>query len=184
MKTLSDYIAVVTDLLSPADCAGIVQALNATSLWAPTKVDEGVLDSHTRNCDAFRISSTDRVSPGFAEIEGALFKAVNQALEVYKHVTQATIPVEKNTGFEALRYREGGFYKTHVDHFQQQHRTVSCSIALNDDFEGGQWGFFGEEEVVKAPVGSIILFPSNFCFPHQILPVTSGTRYSIVSWFI
>jgi hypothetical protein len=28
------------------------------------------------------------------------------------------------------------------------------------------------------------MFPSNFLYPHSVLPVTEGTRYSIVTWFI
>ncbi len=30
--------------------------------------------------------------------------------------------------------------------------------------------------------GDMIIFPSNFLYPHQVMPVTKGERYSIVSW--
>ena len=30
--------------------------------------------------------------------------------------------------------------------------------------------------------GSAVCFPSNFTFPHEILPVTKGTRYALVTW--
>ena len=30
--------------------------------------------------------------------------------------------------------------------------------------------------------GDLILFPSNFLFPHRIDPVKKGTRYSYISW--
>ena len=30
--------------------------------------------------------------------------------------------------------------------------------------------------------GSAIVFPSNFCFPHAVLPVTKGERHSIITW--
>jgi predicted 2-oxoglutarate/Fe(II)-dependent dioxygenase YbiX len=29
-----------------------------------------------------------------------------------------------------------------------------------------------------------VLFPSSFMFPHEILEVTSGTRYAVVTWMI
>ena len=30
--------------------------------------------------------------------------------------------------------------------------------------------------------GDLIIFPSNFLYPHKITPVTKGVRYSYVSW--
>ena len=30
--------------------------------------------------------------------------------------------------------------------------------------------------------GDIIVFPSNFLYPHSILPITLGVRYSIIIW--
>jgi len=31
-------------------------------------------------------------------------------------------------------------------------------------------------------IGEMIIFPSNFLFPHEIKPIKKGTRYSFVSW--
>ena len=57
---------------------------------------------------------------------------------------------------------------------------------LNDDYEGGDLIFTDQKEYevkrLKLGKGSIVFFPSNFMYPHSILPVTKGTRYSIVAW--
>ena len=37
---------------------------------------------------------------------------------------------------------------------------------------------------IKLKKGDAIMFPSNFMYPHEIMPVTQGTRYSIITWFI
>lgn len=52
---------------------------------------------------------------------------------------------------------------------------------LNDDYEGGEFLMFGDEQI-DLPAGSIVVFPSNFMFPHEVKPVKSGVRYSYVSW--
>lgn len=52
---------------------------------------------------------------------------------------------------------------------------------LNDDYEGGELIFF-ENEVMDMKAGDLIIFPSNFMFPHKVNPVTKGVRYSYVSW--
>ena len=30
--------------------------------------------------------------------------------------------------------------------------------------------------------GDVIIFPSNFMYPHKVEPVTKGTRYYYISW--
>ena len=61
--------------------------------------------------------------------------------------------------------------------------TISLSFSLNDDYAGGEFAFFNRETKIKTRPGSVILFPSNFMYPHEIMPVTKGTRYSIITWF-
>ena len=31
--------------------------------------------------------------------------------------------------------------------------------------------------------GDVIIFPSNFMYPHTVKPITSGKRYVVVTWF-
>jgi hypothetical protein len=53
--------------------------------------------------------------------------------------------------------------------------------ALNDDYEGGEFMMFGDHRI-HLPAGAVVVFPSNFMFPHEVKPVKSGIRYSYVSW--
>jgi len=85
-----------------------------------------------------------------------------------------------------LKYENTGFYTWHVDHFANNPRTMSCIFLLNNDYEGGNLCFrnpdgSGEWEVEVKP-NRMIIWPSNFLFPHTVKPVTKGTRYSIVAW--
>ena len=52
---------------------------------------------------------------------------------------------------------------------------------LNEDFEGGEFVMWGDQ-VIPFEKGDIIIFPSNFMYPHRVEPVTKGERYSYVSW--
>jgi hypothetical protein len=59
--------------------------------------------------------------------------------------------------------------------------TLTILGALNDDYEGGELMFWDQEKIdLKA--GQIMIFPSNFLYPHQVKPVTKGVRFSYVSW--
>ena len=55
-------------------------------------------------------------------------------------------------------------------------------MILNDNYDGGDFVFFDEQYLVKKKKGSVIMFPSNFCFPHAVTPVTNGDRHSIITW--
>ena len=61
-------------------------------------------------------------------------------------------------------------------------QTLSCSLLLNDDYEGGELSFFNKRYKRKGSKGDLVIFPSSFTYPHEVLPVISGTRYSIVTW--
>ena len=87
---------------------------------------------------------------------------------------------------EILKYENTGFYTWHTDHFAEIPRTMSCILLLNNDYEGGNLCFrnpdgYGEWEVEVKP-NRMIIWPSNFLYPHTVKPVTKGKRYSVVAW--
>ena len=87
---------------------------------------------------------------------------------------------------EILKYENTGFYTWHTDHFAEIPRTMSCILLLNNDYEGGNLCFrnpdgSGEREVEIKP-NRMIIWPSNFLYPHTVKPVTKGKRYSVVAW--
>jgi hypothetical protein len=105
------------------------------------------------------------------------YKNKNNILDFeYQHITN----------IEILKYQQSGFYTWHTDHFAAIPRTMSCILLLNNDYEGGNLCFrnpdgSGEWEVeVKA--NRMIIWPSNFLYPHTVKPVINGTRYSVVAW--
>ena len=93
---------------------------------------------------------------------------------------------EKINQIDLLKYKPGGKYEIHTDHFTSSPRHLSIIINLNDDYEGGDLVFIDQKEKeikrLKLGRGSVIFFPSNFMYPHKIAPIKKGTRYSIVAW--
>ena len=86
------------------------------------------------------------------------------------------------------RYDIGTKMKLHCDHihtlFQGPNRGVpvlSIVGALNEDYEGGEFMMWQDTEITL-PQGSVLIFPSNFMYPHEVKEVASGTRYTYVTW--
>lgn len=92
----------------------------------------------------------------------------------------------KINDIQILKYNLGGHYKLHVDHASSIPRTFSCIFLLNDDYEGGDLLFKfpngGTEMKIEKVKNRLIVWPSNFLYPHAVLPVKSGERYSVVAW--
>lgn len=92
--------------------------------------------------------------------------------------------IQNDEGYTLLRYKEGEFYGRHCDDVTQQHRVVSGLIYLNDDYEGGELNFPDFDLKIKPEAGAVVLFPSNFVYVHESLPVTKGTKYCVTTWFV
>jgi len=90
-----------------------------------------------------------------------------------------------NEQVQMSKYKDDGdFYDWHIDvapPVNETQRKLSVSILLNDNFEGGEFDFDLEKDVLKK-VGSVLVFPSFV--RHRVRPVTKGTRYTAVNWIV
>ena len=95
------------------------------------------------------------------------------------------------TGYTQIKinkYTENKKMAIHCDHihtiFDGELKGVpilSVLGFLNDDYDGGELIMF-DDQVCEVKKGDLLIFPSNFLYPHKVNPVTKGVRYSIVSW--
>ena len=96
--------------------------------------------------------------------------------------------VTHHTNFRLNKYSKGGFMSKHCDNIHHSHGQqygyphVSVLLFLNDDYEGGEFVVADETYVTKK--GSSLIFPSNFMFPHEVKPITNGTRWSVITWMM
>jgi hypothetical protein len=80
-----------------------------------------------------------------------------------------------------IKYGPGQHFQEHHDNGYSYNCVLSAVSYPNDDYEGGELFFRIQNLNVKAKAGDLFLFPSNFMYPHRAMPVTSGTKYSIVT---
>ena len=95
------------------------------------------------------------------------------------------------SGFSEVRfnrYRPDTQMKLHCDHihsmFDGERKgipTLTILGGLNNDYQGGELVLW-EDTITPLKEGEIMIFPSNFLYPHRVDLVTKGTRYSYVSW--
>jgi predicted 2-oxoglutarate/Fe(II)-dependent dioxygenase YbiX len=185
-RNLEDYIITASNIIPSDLCDRIIKEYGNSSEWSPTSIGDGNVNTNVRNCDTIFISTEEIIHKNYQirkKIDEDLFSCASSALGEYrKQFPNAGLEID--TGYDLLRYNEGQFYTQHTDASMRHPRAVSCSFILNDDFEGGEFAFFDRELLINCGKGEAIMFPSNFMYPHEILPVTSGTRYSIITWYV
>jgi predicted 2-oxoglutarate/Fe(II)-dependent dioxygenase YbiX len=171
-------------------------AARVPAMIRPLGQVDGVLDERTRRTGVATVSAATT-----AMVEERL-RATQPALEEYFKV--------RLSGWQRLQfyiYEEGNFFAAHRDKDDAdpvspdwvKARQLSISIFLNDTrggldgetYGGGALVFYGRRGDAsgagfKIPLeseeGLFVAFRSDWI--HEVQPVTSGRRYTIVTWFI
>ena len=82
--------------------------------------------------------------------------------------------------FRIKRYNAGDCFRQHVDvgDYKSARRFLAFLWYLNDDFEGGETLFrLPEKKIIQPKAGDVLIFPPTWQYPHEGLPVTTGTKY-------
>jgi predicted 2-oxoglutarate/Fe(II)-dependent dioxygenase YbiX len=186
MNNIKDYIIRIENVLSDELCNQIINEYKNCNDWIDTKVGSGSINKTIRNCQTIGISTSNIINLNYdvrKNIDNQIFEKAAYCIKTYNEKF-THCQIEQDSGYDLLKYEENGFYTEHTDSFKAIPRSVSCSFALNDNFEGGEFAFFNQELKYKINKGDVLMFPSNFMYPHEIMPVKKGIRFSIVTWFI
>lgn len=131
------------------------------------------------------IKTTDAYKKEQENISSQLFGALEKTL---KHYTTELYPfAEKNIKsreqtMHLLKYDESGHLPAHQDQGVSS-RVLSVLLYLNDNYEGGEIEFKHSDIKFKPKAGSVLFFPSNFLYVHEVYPVTRGPRYALPNWY-
>ena len=178
-------------------CADLKPKLLAFSGQKSTVYDSESVTSNFQINPQFRISSMTDIS---AELRSELDARIDFVVEHHtKHLIGPLTGLIE--GSQVLRYdgENSGHFTMHSDNafidanniFQHTNpnRLITTVTILNDDYEGGELilGFMSSDNAgllkLKPQAGTTIIFPSDMRYPHQVMPVTKGTRFSMVRWY-
>lgn len=177
-------VILVSDWFDPAKCDELTSRLEQQPRGWLTTVDK---TTGEQRLDPMRV--TEKVALG--EMESSVVGLVKKALiEVAEPDMDCRI--ESFVFPNVLRYSKGGTFRGHADSevLDRQtglwkkiiNRDISMLIYLNDGFQGGNITFTRLNYSYHPRKGDLLIFPSDHRYAHRAEPVTSGVRYSIVSW--
>jgi len=181
---------LLQNFLDRERCAQLrTELTDAPTTQAPVYIQgtEGVVHETVR-----KTTSVHPASETFSEIHARLLQQ-KSALE--QHFGETLHDCERP---QFLRYEKGDFFVRHQDGNTRQldfdHlriRRISIVVFLNDFssepqdgcFSGGTLNFYDQNETfaLQGETGLLVAFTAETF--HEVLPVTSGERFTIISWF-
>ena len=183
---ISDYVRIYKNFLTKSFCNDTINHISKATEWRKhTYVD----------------SSGEKVTQYDNDLSVLSYDYSNFSLEISKqlwhglhnYVIECEMPWHQSwEGYSHLRYNRYDPFtemRLHCDHITSLFDGARKGIPvltllglLNDEFEGGEFVLFDENNVIDFESGDLMIFPSNFLYPHAVKPITSGVRYSFVSW--
>ena len=148
------------------------------------------LDTHTastfNNADTRVRSSEVSWLSGNNAVQDILWKYVTAANENAFKVQVENVCDIQYTEYHASK---GGHYDWHIDVNWDgngvRYRKLSVTVQLShpNEYEGGGFEFAEcqNPDASSRIKGTVLVFPSYL--QHRVLPITSGTRKSLVAWF-
>jgi len=187
MDKISSAIFKIEKALDEKVCKNLSEYIELSPTKKATLLKDGkdVEDTKYRNVYNYGLNESNEHDLLYKKL---IFNTCNDAIKKYQKIF-ISLQQLKLESINLLKYKKGNFYKRHTDAYYQVNRQLSFIINLNEDYEGGELIFYYPNDPqfayskVLLKTGDLIMFPSNFMYPHSIQPITSGTRYSIVCWF-
>ena len=192
---MSNELIQVVDCLNKDQVARVLSILE-TAPWEPTTIfgkgEECVVDTNIR-------SNTRYCPLDDTEVAGIMHEGMNEALLRYRDTladvsTQFVdypVPGTRNTScwresIQVLKYETAEYYTWHSDQATNTQvsefgRTISVVLYLQNATVGGRTQFTHRSFRPKA--GQALIFPSNWCYPHQCEPIIEGTKIAAVTWY-
>jgi SM-20-related protein len=173
---------LLPNFLDPDSCARLTAELAvAPTTPAPVYIEgaEGTVHESVRK--------TTSLHPASETVEKIYERLLRQKSALEGHFGTSLTGCE-NPQF--LRYEKGDFFVRHQDGSPNQldfdHlrvRRISIVVFLNDSFSGGALNFSDPRTTcaLSGETGLLVAFRADTF--HEVLPVTSGERFTIVSWF-
>lgn len=188
-KELAPGIFVFKDLIpksSPHDLEKVIENKRNGYEFSEAMVGYAQKMKEYRDCLDFKYRKSDIIS------DRSIFGKALQDLwdEIYNNSLPAVNAYCKYFNIGELRYWEamnfvkygpGQHFNEHHDHGYSYTCVVSLVGYPNDDYEGGEIYFTLQDLKIKPDAGDLFIFPSNYMYPHKAMPVTKGTKYSIVT---
>jgi hypothetical protein len=91
-------------------------------------------------------------------------------------------PINKDS-LHLVKFVQGFFLSPHTDTSSDESLHIASVYYINDDYTGGEINFPKHNLKIKPKANSLIMFPGNENYTHEVLTIIDKPRYSSALWF-
>ncbi len=117
------------------------------------------------------------------EIFDILDKVFTIVYETIKNIYGVEVDPFKKSELHIVKFVTGFSLMPHVDTLSSESNHIASIYYLNEDYTGGEIVFPGHDLKIKPKANSIIIFPGNENYLHEVLKIVDRDRYSSAMWF-
>jgi PKHD-type hydroxylase len=168
-------LAVIEMVFTPEECSQLIVD------FAPHLKPASVETLDPAQSAGIRKSSAVFVFPNMST--NWVFERLGEAIREINDAVYGFDAREFREGFQFTRYEVGEYYGPHFDigpgRLAERKLSLTVQLSAPEDYTGGEL-IIHPEFVAAKDRGSMTVFPSFMC--HNVSPVKTGVRYSLVSW--
>jgi hypothetical protein len=82
-----------------------------------------------------------------------------------------------------VKFVKGFYLEPHVDTLSYEGNHIASVYYINDDYSGGEINFPDHKLEIKPKPNSLIIFPGNENYLHEVREILDNNRYSSAMWF-
>lgn len=192
MDKLIDFVQVY-NLIPDEVCDSVMSEVNSNNEWTKHSYHPGFSRPTATHFPPTEFEFLDSTT----EQSLKLMPYIEQAMKLYnKYINESnSFPgYNAETGVTTCspvrfnRCKPHTLVEAHHDHIYELFGVGNKGIPvtslvglLNDDFTGGEF-IICKDIDLKLKKGDIVVFPSNYLYPHRVEKVKSGVRNSFVTW--
>ena len=180
MFKFEDLILRIPNVVTEKECKLLIDYFNEN--------EDDFLTEHSRNSNTGEVeSSTFKCLnlPHYSEVHNIVHSKTREMIIKWcEHLNEfgafqlPTLSKVLNYAhkYRLLKYEPGSKIHPHTDFSPFIY--ASSTLNLNDEYTGGDFGFWNCQHTIKLNKGEGIIFPADLFWVHEVTPVETGVRYS------
>ena len=168
-------LAAILMAFTPEECLQLIAEFTPHLKSALVEAMDPAQSASIRKSSAVFVFPNESTNWVFERL-GTAIREINDALYGFD-------ASEFREGFQFTRYEVGEYYGPHFDigggRLTERKLSLTVQLSAPEEYTGGELIIYPEFVAAKDQ-GSMTVFPSFMC--HEVRPVNTGVRYSLVSW--
>lgn len=186
MPNLYDLLLHLPGVVPAHECDAIIRSFDELQLDGGAYRESSMdANSGRRVESSFNAVSLPPGSPAFEAVHRCTRFALKTWLEHLEAQGRYNTKLFRRSlryshDYRVLRYDTGARIHPHTD--WDEFTLASCTLALNDDYTGGEFSYFNGDRRIRLNRGDALVWPADCFWVHEVTPVETGTRFSVNSF--